>query len=138
MTQNNQLLHSLTLRNLLSFGPLTPAIPLGPLNVLIGPNGSGKSNFIEAAALLRAMPGDLRAPSSPVVRGGGIAEWIWKGDPRSEATIDAVVSNPSGKQALRHVITFDALRQAFHLVDEKIENEKPDAGWPDAYFYYRY
>ena len=138
MTQNNQLLHSLTLRNLLSFGPLTPAIPLGPLNVLIGPNGSGKSNFIEAIALLRATTGDLRAKGSPVIRGGGITEWIWKGDPRSEAAIDAVVSNPSGRQALRHVITFDALRQGFHLVDEKIENEKPDAGWPDSYFYYRY
>ena len=138
MTQNNQLLHSLTLRNLLSFGPLTPSIPLGPLNVLIGPNGSGKSNFIEAVALLRATPGDLRAPGSPVIRGGGITEWIWKGEPNLEGAIDAVVSNPSGTQALRHVIAFTAMRQTFHLVDERIENEISYSGQPDAYFYYRF
>ena len=32
------------LQNLLSFGPDTTDLELGPLNVLIGPNGSGKSN----------------------------------------------------------------------------------------------
>jgi predicted ATPase len=63
-------------RNLLSYGPETAPLSLGPLNVFIGPNGSGKSNLIEALALLRATPGDVRA----VIRlGGGVREWLWKG-----------------------------------------------------------
>jgi len=72
-----QPLQSITLSNLLSFGPSSPPIPLSSLNVLIGPNGSGKSNFIEAIALLRATPSDLR---SVIVRGGGAGEWIWEGE----------------------------------------------------------
>ena len=78
MTHNNHLLRSLAPRNLLSFGPDTAPIPLGPLNVLIGPNGSGKSNFIEALALLRA----ARRHAPIVRRGGGAGEWIWKGQRR--------------------------------------------------------
>jgi hypothetical protein len=42
--QNGALLREMTPRNVLSFGPGTAPIRLGPLNVLIGPNGSGKSN----------------------------------------------------------------------------------------------
>ena len=36
-----RLLRSITLRNILSFGPDTPPLELRALNVLIGPNGSG-------------------------------------------------------------------------------------------------
>ena len=78
----HRLLHAITLRGLLSFGPDTPALPLANLNILIGPNGSGKSNLIEALALLRAAPGDLR---SVVRRGGGVSEWIWKGNPKGDS-----------------------------------------------------
>src|SRR5207249_11225304 len=56
------LIHSLRIKNLLSFGPDTESLPLAPLNVLIGPNGSGKSNFLEAISLLQAAPKDLSAP----------------------------------------------------------------------------
>lgn len=70
------LFQSLKLTNVLSFGPETEPVHLGPLNVLIGPNGSGKSNFVEAIGLLRAAPRDLAAP---IREGGGIGEWIWKG-----------------------------------------------------------
>jgi chromosome segregation ATPase len=45
-------IHSITLRNFLSFGGNSEAIPLQRLNVVIGPNGSGKSNLIEAVDLL--------------------------------------------------------------------------------------
>lgn len=69
------LFQSLELTNVLSFGPETEPVHLGPLNVLIGPNGSGKSNFVEAIGLLRAAPRDLAAP---IREGGGIGEWIWK------------------------------------------------------------
>ncbi|MDC0711729.1 AAA family ATPase [Stigmatella sp. ncwal1] len=73
------LLKSLKLTNILSFGPATQAVELRPLNVLIGPNGSGKSNFLEAIGLLRAAPRELAAP---VREGGGVSEWIWKGQRR--------------------------------------------------------
>jgi predicted ATPase len=125
------LLRSLALRNLLSFGPATAPLALRDLNVLIGPNGSGKSNLIEAVALLRATANDLRAV---IRRGGGVSEWIWKGRPRDAAAIDAVVRYPRGTQALRHFLAFRTAGQAFHLDDERIENETSDPGQS----YYRY
>src|SRR5437870_4298599 len=88
-----RLLQAITLRNFLSFGPEAPSLPLGDLNVLVGPNGSGKSNLLEAIALLRSTANDTR----PIIlSGGGIGEWIWKGAPRADATVDAVLANPHG------------------------------------------
>ena len=73
-------------RNVLSFGPQTPQFNLCSLNVLIGPNGSGKSNLLEVLALLRSTPVDCR----PVIlKGGGVTEWIWKGQPHEPASVDA-------------------------------------------------
>jgi predicted ATPase len=110
-------------------------LPLGNLNVLVGPNGSGKSNLLEAIALLRSAANDLR----PVIlRGGGIGEWIWKGAPRADATLDAVLSHPNSSQPLRHVLTFRAEQQTFRTEDERIENEWPNIGQTEPYFYYRY
>ena len=89
------------LKNLLSFGPDTEALELRPLNVLIGPNGSGKSNLIEAIGLLKATPRDLTAP---IREGGGIRDWIWRGDPRaSSAHIEVILDNPKGS-ALRYCL----------------------------------
>ena len=115
-SQSQPLLRQLTLRNLLSFGPETQPLDLQRLNVLIGPNGSGKSNLIESLALLRAAAGDLRAV---VRRGGGVGEWVWKGDPMSAASIDAIVTNPIGPRHLRHLLAFRAENQSFQLVDER-------------------
>ncbi|HUJ21023.1 MAG TPA: AAA family ATPase, partial [Bryobacteraceae bacterium] len=70
------LLRSITLKNLLSFKEAAFE-EVQPLNVLIGPNGSGKSNLIEAIGLLQAAPVDL---NGSVTRGGGVREWIWKGE----------------------------------------------------------
>ncbi|MBI4769084.1 MAG: AAA family ATPase [Chloroflexi bacterium] len=130
-----RLLHELTLRRLLSFGPQSAPLKLLGLNVLIGPNGSGRSNLLEAVTLLRAAPGDLRAVIS---RGGGVTEWVWKGEPRGVAMLEAVVDNPHGQQPLRHVLAFRAERQTFRLDDERIESERPYAGETTPYFYYRY
>ncbi len=60
--QRNIAIKSIKLTNLLSFGPDTEPLELGPLNVLIGANGSGKSNIIRAISLLQAAPTDLVAP----------------------------------------------------------------------------
>jgi predicted ATPase len=126
---------SIGLRNLLSFGPDTEPIDLNSLNVLIGPNGSGKSNFIEAISLLRSAPGDIRAV---IRRGGGVGEWIWKGDSEGFASIDVVIRNPKGSMPLRHVLGFRNENQSFRLVDERIENCRSYQGYGTPYFYYDY
>jgi len=128
------LIRRIKLENLLSFGPNARELELGPLNVLIGPNGSGKSNLIEAIGLLQAAPRDL---TSPIREGGGVHDWIWKGEPRAKgATIEVIVDNPKGPQSLRYQFTFAEKGQRFELTHEKIENETPDDGYDKAYFYY--
>ena len=116
------LLKSITAKNLLSFGPEGMTLDLEPLNVLIGPNGSGKSNLLEAIGLFQAAPRNLAAP---VRRGGGVGEWIWKGNPDSSAIAEVVVSNPKGKQNLRHTIEFAKSSHWFELVNERIADERP-------------
>jgi predicted ATPase len=138
------LLHEIKASNLLSFGPKSEPLELRPLNVLIGPNGSGKSNLIDIISLLRAtpMPGaqestrDLRGV---IRRGGGVHEWIWKGDPNEPASFVAVLSNIDEKQPrLRHSLRFRDDNQAFRLDDEYIENAEPLSNHKEPVFYYRY
>jgi predicted ATPase len=133
--KENILICEMTLSNVLSYAPQTKPIPLGSLNVLIGPNGSGKSNLIEVIALLRAAPGEL---GSVTRRGGGVGEWIWKGNPNGTAEIDVVVNASSDYQPVRHVLAFAAESQRFFLEDERIENEKPYPGYETPIFWYRY
>jgi predicted ATPase len=130
-----QTIVEIALRNLLSFGPDTEPIALKSLNVLIGPNGSGKSNLIEAVSLLRSAPSDMRAV---IRRGGGVSDWIWKGDSEGFSSIDVVIKNPQGSMPLRHVLAFRNENQTFRLVDERIENEKSYQGHENPYFYYNY
>ena len=129
------LLKSITAKNLLSFGPEGMTLELEPLNVLIGANGSGKTNLLDAIELFQAAARHL---ASPVRRGGGVREWIWKGKPQSPASVDVTVSNPKGNQPLRHKIEFAEVAQRFELTDERVENERPYPGDADAYFYYRF
>jgi len=74
--QGQRFLHSIRLRNLLSYGDPGIDIELEPLNGLIGPNASGKSNLIAALSLLAAAPVDIQ---KPIREGGGIDAWRWKG-----------------------------------------------------------
>ena len=129
------LIRHLAPRNFLSFGPDNAGIELKALNLFIGPNGSGKSNLIEAISLMRSAPKEYRDVTR---KGGGVAEWIWKGAPKKPASVDWVVSNPKGLMPLRHVVSFRSVSQAFSLEDERVENEHPQAGHPDVFFYYRY
>lgn len=131
-----RLLQSIALGNFLSFGPEMPRLPLGNLNVLVGPNGSGKSNLLEAIALLRAAPNDLRAV---ILRGGGIGEWIWKGAPHGNATLEATFANPDDLECpIRHVLALRDEQQTFRIEDERIENERPYKEHPAPLVYYRY
>lgn len=122
------------LNNLLSFGPDTEALELRPLNVLIGPNGSGKSNLIEAIGLLKATPRDLIAP---IREGGGIRDWIWRGDPRAlTAYIEVIIDNPRGSSALRYRLGFAERGQRFELTEERIEHEEAFPNHSMPYLYY--
>jgi predicted ATPase len=114
------LIHSVQLTNFLSFGPTSPAIPLGPLNVIIGPNGAGKSNLLESIALLQSAPEQLL---KPIREGGGVLDWLWKGsEDIPTACLDVVIDNPIGMKDLRYVLGFTASGQRFEIVDERIEN----------------
>jgi len=133
--EEHRLLTQIRLENLLSFGPGSPALPLENLNVLIGPNGSGKSNLLEAIALLRSSTTDWR----PVIsKGGGVGQWIWKGQPHEPASVEAVFANPRGSEPLRHTITFRREQQTFQLVDERVEYERQTEGDGKAVFGYRF
>lgn len=130
------LIERLKVSGLLSFGPSGIDLPLERLNVLIGPNGSGKSNLLEVLALLRAAPTNL---PQPIKEMGGVREWLWKGStPIQEAVVEAVISNPRGKQSLRHKLSIAENGDRFEVVDELIENELPDEGESEPYFFYKF
>jgi predicted ATPase len=127
------LLESVTLDGFLSYGPDPVTVGLEPLNVLIGPNGSGKSNFVEAFAVLRALPKDLPLP---IREGGGVQDWLWKGPPaRRDARIEAVFpAHGAGRHlpGIRYRLVFGAQGDAFAVLDERVESRDE----PFTYFGY--
>lgn len=128
------LIKTIQLENLLSFGPGTAPLEMKPLSVLIGPNGSGKSNLIEAIGLLQAAPRDLLAP---IGEGGGVGDWIWRGEPQvSSAKVEVLVNNPKGPQSLRYRLGIAKRGQRFELEEEQIENENPDRGHRNPYIFF--
>jgi predicted ATPase len=129
------LLREIQIKNLLSFGPNGLTLPLRPLNVLIGPNGSGKSNFIEVIGLLQSAP---RLLASPVRDGGGIGDWLWKGDRTPTAHLEAIVDNPNKDIPLRHILDFTQSNQRFELVDEQIGDARSILKYGEPYYYYRF
>ena len=128
------LFHRLKFSNLLSFGPAGIELPMEPLTVLIGPNGSGKSNLLEAISLFQAAP---RAISDPILRMGGIREWLWKGPEASHSiTLEAKVAYPS-VGTLRHSLAL--VEQGNRpLVVERIEPSKEHADKRIGKSYYRF
>src|SRR5208337_214852 len=129
---------SLHIQNLLSFGDDSPRIELGDLNVLIGPNGSGKSNLIEIIGLLRSTPKDFAAQ---VGDSGGVSELIWKGKSKAKSTTATleVIASPAGvNRTIRYQLAFTRAGAQLKIVDERIENEKPDEGYDRPYLYFDY
>ena len=120
MLGEKRFLRSIQLRNLLSFGPDTPELELRSLNVLIGPNGSGKSNLIDAISLLQAAPRDLM---EPIRTGGGVAEWLWKGNAVGLADLRAVVENSILSQVPLHHVLWFSLEDQRSVVREFIKKE---------------
>ncbi len=131
------LIHAIKLNSFLSFGDTSEAISLKSLNVIIGPNGSGKSNLLESIELLRSTPEQLL---KPIREGGGVRDWLWKGaEGTPTASLDVVITNPKGPQNLRYRLAFTEVGQRFEIVDERVENEKPDgAQHAQPYFYYHF
>lgn len=125
----------LTPRNCLSFGPDNPGIELKALNVFIGPNGSGKSNLIETISLMRSAPKEMR---DVTLKSGGVSEWIWKGNPGEDASIDWVLRNDKDFRPIRHAVDFRGESQSFSLKDERVEYAEKKSGESDVYFFYRY
>jgi len=119
MPDSSRLIHRITPKNILSFGPKCVGVDLGSLNLLIGPNGSGKSNLIEVMDLMRASPKDY---SEITRRGGGIGDWVWRGAAQGVGTIEVVLSRPSIRmtELLFHEIQFMNRNQQFHLWDETV------------------
>ncbi|MBK7827530.1 AAA family ATPase [Nannocystis sp.] len=135
-------LERISLEGFLSFGPGVVEVELGPLNVLIGPNGAGKSNLVEALAVLRAVPRDL---PRPIRHGGGVRDFLWKGEaPAAEAKIEFVrapglVSAPGHQTpAVRYWLRFGAQGSAFVVSGERLEAAVATAGKDKPYFYFGY
>jgi predicted ATPase len=127
---------SLRIENLLSFGSDSPTVELGDLNVLIGPNGSGKSNLIEIIGLLRSTPKDFAAE---VGDSGGVSDLLWKGRPEAASAAIEVIASPSGvNRTLRYRLEFGKSGALLKILDERIENESPDAGYDQPYLYFNY
>jgi predicted ATPase len=130
-------LQSLKLDGFLSFAPGSEAVPLSPLNVLIGPNGSGKSNFIEAVELLHATPTSI---ASAIREGGGVQEWIWKGEPpKSKANLEAFITTPFKiPPSIRYRLALAASGQRAEVIDEAIDGIPENySKIKDYYLFYR-
>jgi predicted ATPase len=118
--EGKKLLHSITLKNLLSYGSEGMTLDLEPLNVLIGPNSSGKSNLIEAVSLLAATPRDL---AKPLRMGGGTEEWLWKGsEDLPVAELAATIDYPAGSSLLYYNLMFTAVQYRLAVVGERIDD----------------
>ena len=141
--EGRRFIESIRLDRILSFGPNDEAFALQPLNVLIGPNASGKSNLIEALSVLHAAPRDIQVPTR---EGGGVREWIWKGEDKSSTsainvatlyqsgrlkfeelpitTIDVTAPLPVSGIPIRYRIGFMENQGRFVLMDEGIESAR--------------
>jgi len=60
-----------------------------------------------------------------------------EGEPHGVASVNAVVSYPSGKQSLRHLFEFRAANQSFQIAREGIENERAHEVRGDPSLYYQ-
>jgi len=131
--KDTRLLREITPRNLLSFAESEP-LELRNLNVLIGPNGSGKSNLIEVINLLRHIPTDIRPVMS---KGGGAAQWRYKGCLESPSTISVSVNLDSMLRIVEHEIQLSLEQTQFRVSDESINRARPSQDQSDDSYVYK-
>ncbi|MGI8884221.1 MAG: AAA family ATPase [Pyrinomonadaceae bacterium] len=122
-----RLIEKIRLRNILSFGDKGEEITLEPLNIIIGQNASGKSNLVDVIKLLRAST-TSGGFSNQIVKGGGIGEWIWKGnknDNMASISVSAGKLTYSEPNVTYKVIFEESYGGRFRIADEIItENGK--------------
>jgi predicted ATPase len=114
--EGKKLLHSITLKNLLSYGSEGVTLALEPLNVLIGPNASGKSNLIDAVNLLAAAPKNLMAPFR---EGGTTEDWLWKGGGGQPADLITTLAYKDSDE-LAYILSFDVIDYRLRILRETI------------------
>ena len=120
--EGKRTIHSIKLKNILSFGSEGQEIELQPLNVLIGPNASGKSNFIEVFRLLQALPHN---PARVIREGGGVVEWLWKGgETQSIASVNLKAEDKNSGQA-DYALSFSKSGYYWHVASEQVEIGSP-------------
>ena len=135
------LIRNLKVSRVLSFGPEGIDLAMRPLNVLIGANGCGKSNFVEVLNLLRYAPVRFDAP---VMTGGGIREWLWKGgdfELDQFASIEAEVTGNLADQStgFLHRVDFGASGDRVLIERESISyGDASDEGGIAKYYYYEH
>src|SRR5262249_51082957 len=132
---DKQIYRSIKLRNFLSYGPAGVELELGPLNVLIGQNASGKSNLIQAFKLIRAMP---RSFAGIVYEGGGVREYLYKGEKTELAELSIVVNDMVNDDVLRHSIGFGPNGQQLWMQEERIESLRTDDRKNTPEYYYEH
>ncbi|MBI3734983.1 AAA family ATPase [Candidatus Sumerlaeota bacterium] len=143
------LFKSIYLKNLLSFGsgetesgqPRDAELELRPLNVFIGSNGSGKSNLIEIFRLLRALTDSREgAIENVLAKGGGMAEWVWKGpEPFGMSEIKLQLNgNSSPDLDDYYSIRFIGTQPSFIIDGERIASERPGPFGPEPIIHYDY
>lgn len=118
-----RLLRSITIRNLLSFGPDTPPLELRALNVLIGPNGSGKSNLLSALSLLPHMQGDLNEAFK--FGNSTLREWLRRDDTERTAEIEVAIE-PSREGYLVHALRFTEDDWQLRIREESVQEFADD------------
>lgn len=134
------LIRNLKISRLLSFGPKGIDLPMRPLNVLIGANGCGKSNFIEVLNLLRYASVRFDAP---IMTGGGIKEWLWKGqgvDNPGHARLEVVLDDarPEDSSGFIHTIVFGSSGANVLVDHESISHGLISDREKEATVYYEY
>lgn len=120
-------LKQITLANFLSYGEEGVSLDLGSMNVLVGPNGAGKSNLLDAIGFLSAT---TKGVAVPVRMGGGVSDWIYKGNPQSLASIGVVMANsPHNAERfgcdLEYAIKFACVKNRFEVVAESLTTDRP-------------
>jgi len=136
-------IRSLNLTNILSFGPETDELECRNLNILVGANATGKSNLLEVIGLLGSLEDDL---ADFIRKGGGVAEWLFKGGSTSPtAKIEAKLNYPGGipfegdRMPIRYRVEFTESGNRLELTDEAVENAfKKNENEDDVFFFYRY
>lgn len=82
---------------------------------------------------------DELVPATEVGDSGGTSDLLWKRKPKATTASIEVIANPSGiNRTIRYRLAFSKAGALLKIVDERIENEKPDTGHEVPYLCFDY